>query len=303
MMISSPAYTIQLPARFIAPGGGWTKRASAQCVMRHHGARFDALSQVHEEKIRMPKLANKVAVITGASNPKGIGTAIARKFAAEGAGLLLVAEGPEAGLKAVADECCVLGKGVAAIEPLLLDLEQDGAAEQMIETALARFGRVDILVNNAAARARKRFEDFTRADFRQTVAVNLETPFFATKAVIPAMREQGGGRIIHIASQMGLVAQDERALYGMTKAALIYLARAMSYELAGDGILVNAISPGPIDTASSDPSKVAKLMSYLRLKRRGTPEEIAEVALFLASAAPEFLIGQNIVVDGGYTLH
>jgi NAD(P)-dependent dehydrogenase (short-subunit alcohol dehydrogenase family) len=251
----------------------------------------------------MQKLANKVAIITGASNPKGIGSAIARRLAGEGANLLLVAEGPEDQLKAVAAECRTLGDGVSRVEAELYDLEQPTAAEAMVETALKHFGRIDILVNNAAVRARKRFEEFSRQDFRQTVAVNLETPFFASKAAIPAMRKQGGGRIIHIASQMGLVAADERMLYGMTKAALIYLARAMAYELAADGILVNAISPGPIDTATSNPETVRKLLGYLRTSRRGTPEEIAEVALFLATAAPEFMIGQNIVVDGGYTLH
>ena len=250
----------------------------------------------------MQKLANKVAIITGASNPKGIGSAIARRLAGEGAHLLLVAEGPEEQLRAVAAECRARGGGVRA-EAALFDLEEPDAAEAMVEAALKNFGRVDILVNNAAVRARKRFEEFTRSDFRQTVAVNLETPFFASKAVVPAMRRQGGGRIIHIASQMGLVAADERMLYGMTKAALIHLARAMAYELAADGILVNAISPGPIDTATSNPAAVQKLLGYLRTGRRGTPEEIAEVALFLATAAPEFLIGQNIVVDGGYTLH
>ena len=251
----------------------------------------------------MQKLVDKVAIVTGASNPKGIGSAIARRLAGEGAHLLLVAEGPEDQLKAVAAECRNLGAGVSRVEAALYDLEQPDAAEQMIEATLKHFGRVDILVNNAAVRARKRFEEFTRGDFRQTVAVNLETPFFASKAVIPAMRRQGGGRIIHIASQMGVVSQDERALYGMTKAALIYLARAMAYELAADGILVNAISPGPIDTATSNPEKQRKLLTYLRTGRLGTPEEIAEVALFLATAAPEFMIGQNIVVDGGYTLH
>ena len=256
-----------------------------------------------ERKFTMQKLANKAAIVTGASNPKGIGSAIARRLAGEGANLLLVAEGPEDQLQAVAAECRTLGGGACRVEAALYDLEQSGAAEAMVEAALQHFGRVDILVNNAAVRARKRFDEFTRKDFRQTVAVNLETPFFASQAVGPAMRRQGGGRIIHIASQMGLVAADQRTLYGMTKAALIHLARAMAYELAADGILVNAISPGPIDTATTNPETARKLLGYLRSGRRGTPEEIADVALFLATAAPEFLIGQNIVVDGGYTLH
>jgi len=251
----------------------------------------------------MQQLANKVAIVTGASNPKGIGSAIARRLAGEGANLLLVADGPEDQLQAVAEECRALGGGASRIEAALYDFEKTDAAEAMVEASLKQFGRIDILVNNAAVRARKRFEDFSRSDFRQAVAVNLETPFFASQAAIPAMRRQGGGRIIHIASQMGLVAADERTLYGMTKAALIHLTRGMAYELAADGIIVNAISPGPIDTATSNPATLPKLLGYLRSGRRGTPEEIADVALFLSTAAPEFLIGQNIVVDGGYTLH
>jgi len=251
----------------------------------------------------MGKLQDKTAIITGASNLKGIGSAIARSYAAEGANLLLVADGPEDQLEAVAAECKSLGAKSTRVETQLCDLGQEGAAEAMVETALARFGRVDILINNAAVRARKRIEEFSRQDFRQAVAVNLEAPFFASKAVIPPMRAQGGGRIIHIASQMGLVAAEQRALYGMTKAALIYLARALAYEHAADGILVNAISPGPIDTATSTPERSRLLLGQLRMNRLGTPQEIAEVALFLATAAPQFLVGQNIVVDGGYTLH
>ena len=108
---------------------------------------------------------------------------------------------------------------------------------------------------------------------------------------------------------MGLVAFDKRTLYGMTKAALIYLTKAMAYELAGEGIVVNAISPGPIltqrhiDNTKKDPAAVQSRLSYVRSNRFGKPEEIAEVALFLASTDATFLQGDNIVIDGGYTTH
>jgi NAD(P)-dependent dehydrogenase (short-subunit alcohol dehydrogenase family) len=123
------------------------------------------------------------------------------------------------------------------------------------------------------------------------------------------MRRQGGGRIIHIASQMGSVAHERRAVYGMTKAGLIYLAKAMAYELGPDGIIVNAISPGPTLTGymkeemEKSPELGRDRNAYMRLNRLGRPEEIAEVALFLATRSPDLLLGQNIIVDGGYTIH
>jgi NAD(P)-dependent dehydrogenase (short-subunit alcohol dehydrogenase family) len=123
------------------------------------------------------------------------------------------------------------------------------------------------------------------------------------------MRRQGGGRIIHIASQMGVVTHERRSVYGLTKAALIHLTKAMAFELAPDGIIVNAISPGPVRTGyiEQEYGKHAQLShdrnAYMRINRLGQPEEIADVALFLAAGSPQLLMGQNLIVDGGYTIH
>jgi NAD(P)-dependent dehydrogenase (short-subunit alcohol dehydrogenase family) len=139
--------------------------------------------------------------------------------------------------------------------------------------------------------------------------VNLASPFFASQAVLPMMRRQGGGRIIHIASQMGSVTHDNRAVYGLTKAALIHLAKSMAYELAADNIIVNAISPGPVltghiaETIAKTPELGNKRLEYIRANRFGRPEEIAELACFLASTSATFLMGQDIIIDGGYTTH
>lgn len=258
----------------------------------------------------MQVLEGKVAIITGASSPRGIGQAIARRYAKAGASLYLMAEGPEEQLKKNALECRQLNPVEGArIEYGIHDLSKAGAATKMIERAMEIFGRIDILVNNAGVRARLKFGEFTQEQFDTAVAVNLGAPFFASQAVAPIMKRQGGGRIIHIASQMGVVTHEKRAVYGMTKAALIHLAKAMAFELAPDGILVNAISPGPVLTEyiQQEYGKHANLSSdrnaYMRINRLGTPEEIAEVAFFLASTAPELLIGQNLIVDGGYTIH
>jgi NAD(P)-dependent dehydrogenase (short-subunit alcohol dehydrogenase family) len=258
----------------------------------------------------MAELTGKVAVITGASSRNGIGQAIAKRYARAGASVYLMAEGNDEQLRENVRECRDLSVGNGArFEYGVHDLAQSGAAEAMIEKAAQLFGRIDILVNNAGVRARMKFGEFSRETFNNAVAVNLAAPFFACQAVLPIMRRQGGGRIIHIASQMGVVTHERRSVYGMTKAALIHLAKAMAFELAPDGIIVNAISPGPVLTEyiEQEYGKHAELgndrNAYMRIKRLGRPDEIAEVAFFLAASAPELLLGQNLIVDGGYTIH
>jgi NAD(P)-dependent dehydrogenase (short-subunit alcohol dehydrogenase family) len=166
-----------------------------------------------------------------------------------------------------------------------------------------------VLVNNAGIRCRKAFGAFTRDDFAALIEVNLAAAFFASQAVLPAMRAQGGGRIIHIASQHGSVASEENALYGITKAALIHLARNMAYELAKDGIQVNTVSPGPIatqfniDTWGQIPGKLEAMTARVPAGRMGRPEEIAEAVAFLATTQGSFIQGHDLVVDGGYIIH
>ncbi len=254
-------------------------------------------------------LTGKVAVITGASTPKGLGTAIARRFAAEGASLYLVADGTTEQLEDAVESCRALSQTGGRIEYGQFDLGEPDAPEAMIATALADFGRIDILVNNAGIRDHKAFGDFNRAEFDRIVAVNISAAFFASQAVVPSMRAQGGGRIIHIASQMGSVAYDKRAVYGLTKAALIHLTKSMAYELGKDGIIVNSISPGPIltqpilDRLENDPDYAGVRGAYLRAGRFGEPSEIAELAYYLAATDATFMQGSDLLIDGGYTTH
>jgi NAD(P)-dependent dehydrogenase (short-subunit alcohol dehydrogenase family) len=189
------------------------------------------------------------------------------------------------------------------------DFEQQGAAERMVEAAATRLGRIDYLVNNAAIRIRHPFGAFSYAEFDQIVATNLRGPLFASQAVLPHMRRQGGGRIVNVASQMGRIAEHGSTLYGLTKAALIHLTKSMAFELAADNIVVNAVSPGPTMTeynrarTTADAALLARKLSYIPAQRYADPDEIAEVIEFLLTTRATFIQGHDLVVDGGYTIH
>ncbi|WP_372624201.1 SDR family NAD(P)-dependent oxidoreductase [Falsiroseomonas sp.] len=247
----------------------------------------------------------KVALVTGAS--RGIGREAALALAERAFTLFLAAEGTVEELAVVEAECRAHGAPDAAWG--VFDLGTAGVAERMVAAALERFGRIDVLVNNAGIRCRKAFGEFTREDFARLIEVNLAAAFFASQAVLPAMRRQGGGRIIHVASQMGSVAAEENALYGSAKAALIHLARNMAFELAREGIQVNAVSPGPIATAFNlesygrQPGKMETMISRVPAGRMGRPREVAEAIVFLSTAEGAFIQGHDLVVDGGYSIH
>ena len=257
----------------------------------------------------MRLLDGKVAIVTGASSPEGLGAAIGRRLAASGARLLLAADGPRDDLEAVARDCAGLNGAADAALPLIADLADPSAVAAMVAEAERRFGRIDMLVNNAGIRINHKFGEFSVADFDTTVAVNLRAPFLASQAVLPAMRRQGGGRIVHIASQLGSVAYHTRTIYGMTKAALIHLAKSMALELAPDNIQVNTVSPGPIatrpilDRMKNEPALSEARLRYVPMARFGRPDEIGDVVHFLFTTDAAYLTGHDLIVDGGYTTH
>jgi NAD(P)-dependent dehydrogenase (short-subunit alcohol dehydrogenase family) len=253
-------------------------------------------------KVALP-LNGKVALITGAS--RGIGQAVALRLAREGAAIYLAADGTEAQLEETAGACRKAGAPDAAWA--VHDLARNGEAESMVAAAHRRMSRIDILVNNAGIRARKAFGEFSHEDFDRLVAVNLRAPFFASQAVVPIMRAQGGGRIIHMASQLGIVGTRYAAVYSLTKAGLIQLTRSMAFELAADGIAVNAVCPGPVLTegmmAGRNPGEIEQRARDVPIGRFGSVEEVAGVVAFLVSNDAAYVIGHALVMDGGYVIH
>ena len=254
----------------------------------------------------MTELKGRAVIVTGAS--RGIGHATARRFAQAGANVYLAADGTPDELEAAA-EACRTDNPDGNIACGLFDLSDPEAPAHMVATALGVLKRIDVLVNNAGIRIRHPFGDYSAAEFDKVIAVNVRASFLASQAVLPAMRRQGGGRIIHVASQMGLVAHKDSLLYGLSKSAVIYLARAMAYELATDHIIVNAVSPGPIMTeynaerTARDPALYKDRLGYLPTGRYGDPDEVARTIVLLAGAMPDFMQGHNLVIDGGYTAH
>lgn len=252
------------------------------------------------------RLDGKVALVTGASRGNGVRTA--EKLARAGANVYLAANDPEPLMQAAAATCRAANPECRA-EWGVFDLGEPAAPVRMVDAALKALGRVDILINNVGIRSPHAFGEYTCADFDQVMAVNLRAAFLASQAVLPAMRAQGGGRIIHVASQLGIVAYKETALYGVAKAGLIFLGRAMACELAKDNILVNTISPGVImseinvERVRKNPALMAERVAQIPAGRYGEPDEIAEAILYLAAAAPAYLQGHNLVVDGGYINH
>jgi NAD(P)-dependent dehydrogenase (short-subunit alcohol dehydrogenase family) len=251
----------------------------------------------------MPELTGKVAVVTGAS--RGIGQAVCLRLASAGAAIYLAADGTEGELEESAARCRSAGAPDAAWG--LHDLSRNGEAEAMIAQAHVRMGRIDILVNNAGIRVRKAFGEFSHEEFDRVVAINLRAAFFASQAVVPIMRAQGGGHIVHMASQLGIVASRYAAVYSLTKAGLIQLTRSMALELSAEGIRVNAVCPGPISTegflAGRNPGELEQRARDVPIGRFGTVDEVAGVVAFLVSKDAAYVAGHALVMDGGYIVH
>ncbi len=251
--------------------------------------------------------SSKVAIVTGAS--RGIGAACAISLAKAGFRVFLVAEGTEDELRAVTAACEKAHPDGGSCHFGIFDLADPSSALRIASSARETMGRIDVLVNNAGIRIRQPFGTFSSDDFDLLFAINLRAVVLLSQAVLPFMREVGGGRIIHMASQLGMVADPGAALYGMSKAALIHLTRVMALELSLENILVNAVSPGPIGTdyylqrIEEEPDLLTRRLAAVPAKRLGTPDEVAEAVVFLASTTSTYIQGHNLVVDGGYTIH
>jgi dehydrogenase/reductase SDR family member 4 len=244
-------------------------------------------------------LENKVAIVTGAS--RGIGRAIAQVFAREGATVAICGRKPET-LGQVAAE---IGGKVHAI-PCHVGRAED--IRRLVETTVREFGRIDILVNNAATNiAQEPVLEVDEGKFDKMIEVNLKSAFRLMQAVAPGMCERGWGSIVNIASIAGIRPQYHGMLYSMTKAALIMMTQSYALELGPKGVRVNAIAPGLIQTSLSeyfwkDPAAQAKIIEEQPVKHLGQPSEVAELALLLASDRGSYITGQTMIVDGGRLL-
>jgi 3-oxoacyl-[acyl-carrier protein] reductase len=226
-------------------------------------------------------LASRIAVVTGAA--RGIGAAIAVAFAQQGAGLCLVDRSTGGGLARVASQCEDYGADVLSVRA---DVSSESDVAQMLARAVERFGRIDIVVNNAAILTNSRVQDMSVELFDETIAVDLRSVFLVCRAVLPVMAAAGYGRIINVASQLALKGGPGLAHYSAAKAGIIGFSKSLAREVAEVGITVNCIAPGPIDTQLApdlSPGQTEATRLGLPLRRIGLPDEVAPTAVLLAS--------------------
>lgn len=249
------------------------------------------------------RVEGKVAIVTGTGT--GIGQASALALAAAGANVVLT-ELP--GRTDAAEATASTARQDYGVETLVmpLDVTNVGQIDELVTSAVARFGRIDILLNNAGINIPKMAFDVTESDWDRVLDINLKGLFFTTQAVGRVMAEQKGGKIISIASQMGVVGYIKRAAYCSSKAGVVNLTRVLAYEWAQYGIRVNAIGPTFVETPLTRPMFEDEefrqdVMSRIPLGQLAQPQDIASAVVFLASAASDMITGQTMLVDGGWT--
>lgn len=245
----------------------------------------------------MFRLDQKVAIITGAG--RGIGAATARLLSAQGARVALADINHEEIDKLVRE----IGREAVGFH---VDVSQVEQLQSLVDSVIARFGRIDILVNNAGICPRLSFEESTEADWDRLMNVNARSQYFLMQAVSRVMQKQGGGRIINMASTGGRVGSIANAsIYSGTKGAIAMFSKSIARELAADGILVNCIAPGVMDTdmmRNIPKEHVTAICDQIPLKRLGRPDEVAAFIAFLASDACSYCTGATFDVNGGWVM-
>lgn len=245
-------------------------------------------------------LTGKVAIVTGAS--RGIGRSIAETYADAGAKVVLASRKQPA-LDEVADE--IVGRGGQALAVAAHNGDK-AALRTLVERTLEHFGRLDILVNNAATNPH--FGTLLEADdsyWHKTIEVNLLGNVWLSQAAVEAMRAGGGGKIVNVASIVGLNPGNYQGIYSITKAGVISLTKTLAVELGHDNIQVNAIAPGLVKTRFArtlweNEDLLQPVLARTPVQRIGEPKDIAGIALYLASSASDYMTGEVIVVDGGF---
>ena len=256
-----------------------------------------------EDIFKRDAFADKVVLITGATS--GIGAETARQFAAHGARVMLVgrnAERGEALCKEIAD-----GGGEAAL--LLADVSRSAACDEVVAKTVARFGRIDILFNNAGVALTAALVDTTDEDLERIMGTNFFGAFYMARATLRQMLSQGSGAIVNMGSDAALQGYAGFDAYGCSKAAVVHMTKCLALEMATENIRVNVICPGDIDTPMQDAAygeagdtraeMLAAVAAAIPMRRLGRSEEIARTVLYLASDAAKFMHGAICSVDGG----
>lgn len=247
----------------------------------------------------MGALSGKVALITGAG--RGFGLATAELFAEAGADLALNYRNSQAGCEAAAGQAGAAGQRAITVQA---DMREADQIDAMVDRVLDELGRVDILVNNAGVLYRGPFSESREEDWSDEIEVNVFGPLRLTRAILPSMIERGGGRIINLSSQLAPIGGEGMAVYSGTKGFILSWTKSLAREVGQYNINVNAIGPGSIVTDMNlalypDEEAQRRRAAELPLRRLGSPRDVAECALFLASDAGNFLTGQMLSPNGG----
>ena len=244
-------------------------------------------------------LTGKVAVVTGGGS--GLGAAIAQGFAGEGATSVVL----DLDLGAATSVAEGIGAGGSRALARAVDVSDPASVRTVIDGVAAELGGIDILVNSAGVRHISPFLETDHKSWERTIAVNLTGVFLMSQAAIPHMLERGRGKIVNIASTSGILALTKRVAYCASKAGVIGLTKAMAYELSSQGIFVNAVAPGPIETPMNAPyfQDEAMIATFRKEIPRGTwgqPEDVVHATMFLASDRSDYMCGAIVAVDGGW---
>ena len=247
-------------------------------------------------------LKGRIAIVTGGNG--GIGLGMARGLATAGATVVVAARNTAKSETAVRE----LGKLGAEAMAVTVDVTDEGAVGRLVQTTLERFGRIDVLINNAGTNIRKSLHEYSLDEWHRVMNTNLTSAFLCSRAVHPAMKAAGGGKVINIGSMMSIFGASFSPAYGASKGGIVQLTKSAAIAWAPDNIQVNAVLPGWIDTELTQGARREvpwlndSVLKRTPARRWGTIEDMAGVAVFLASPASDFVTGTAIPVDGGYSI-
>lgn len=246
-------------------------------------------------------LASQVALVTGGS--RGLGRAMAAALAQAGASLALCAR-TQGDLERARDE---LRAGGARVETFPMDVLDPASVQAAVDAALGAFGRIDILVNDAGVNVRKPVLELSPEEWDRVIDTNLRGYFLVTRAVVPQMIARGRGKVINVSSILGAVGLPNQLAYASSKGGVVQMTKVMALEWARQGVAVNAIAPTYFETPLTeplrqDPERNRFIVERTPMGRWGRPEELAGTVVYLASRASDFVTGQTIYVDGGWTI-